>query len=809
MKRLPVYAGVAMISAGVLALQVIFTRIFSIMIWHHFTYLIVGVALLGGGAAGVFLAVRHWRHEVIRKRLAPLALAFSLSILLMLTIITFVQFDPLRTDDLGWTLTGLAIYFAGMFGMFILGGLVIAGAFSVWSYYAHRLYFADLLGAGVSTLLVAWLVHHLSAPTAILLVALLATVAAIFFGMPARWRWLAPAVVALQAALMLFSIVNPIYLPTPASKPLHWALESSNAQRPEYTRWNPVARVDVTPRVTIREPMIVGGVSRRYLSTALAGQTFDLNFVTLDGTSMTGLYAFDGDLTRFDFLRHAIISAPYLLSEAAPETLLIGVGGGVDILLARLYEARKIVAIDLNSDVVDLVVNRYADFTGNLASGVTEVFTAEGRSYLTSTEERFDVIQGIGLDNIAALNTGAYVLSESYLYTVEAFELALSRLTSHGVFSWTRAATDPPIETLRLVGLAAEALRRRGVADPAAHIVVVENDTNTAINLLVSPSPFTQKQVETLADWVQANEFEILHDPFTARATVYASYLNAEDPRLFEASYPFNIHPVSDDDPFYYNYFKWDRLWAGGARTGNLSARVPMGNIILLTMLGFSLLAATAFVILPLWRNQRKGLKTPGAGRMLTYFAALGVGYMFVQIVLIQRFTLFIGYPTLAITTTIFSMLAFSACGSLLGQRLFQVRSRLPVMILLVSALIVLYVVALPPIFAALLGLPDAARVFISMALIAPLAFFMGMPFPTGIRKVGETTPQLVPWAWGMNGVFSVLGSTVVIILSMSTNFTVALATAALLYGIAAWTASSLHLARTEETYAAAYSVAN
>lgn len=809
MKRLPIYAGVAMVSAGILALQVIFTRIFSIMIWHHFTYLIVGVALLGGGAAGVFLAVRRWSHRVIQQRLAPLTLAFSLSTLVMLVIVTFVHFDPLRTDDLGWTLVGLAIYFAGMFGMFMLGGLVIAGVFSVWSFYAHRLYFADLLGAGVSTLVVAWLIHRLSAPGAIMLVALLAATAAMLFGMPQRWRWVAPIVIAGQAALLIFAIVRPIYLPAPASKPLNWALAASGAVQPEYTQWNPVARVDVTPRVTIREPMIVGGVSRRYLSTALAGESFDLNFVTLDGTSMTGLYAFDGDLSRFDFLRHAIISAPYLLSEEAPSTLLVGVGGGIDILLARVYDASRIVAIDLNSDMVELVVKRYADFTGNLASGNTVVLTAEGRSFLTSTEERFDIIQGIGLDNIAALNTGAYVLSESYLYTVEAFELALGRLREHGIFSWTRAATDPPIETLRLVGLAAEALRRRGVTNPAAHIVVVENDTNTAINLLVSPSPLTQTQIDALTGWVRENEFEILHDPFTLRNTPYASYLNAENTRAFEADYPFNIYPVTDDHPFYYNYFKWDRLLAGGARSGNLSARAPMGNIILLAMLGFTLLAAATFIVLPLWRNQRKGLVTPGAGKMLTYFSALGLGYMFVQIVLIQRFTLFIGYPTLAITTTIFSMLAFSACGSLLGQRLFKVRTRLPMMIVVVSALILLYVVALPPLFAALLGLPDAVRVLVSMALIAPLAFFMGMPFPTGIRAVGEAAPQIVPWAWGMNGVFSVLGSTAVILLSMTTNFTIALATAALFYGVAAWMAPSLRLTRMEETYATAYSVAD
>lgn len=809
MNRLSVYVGVALVSASVLALQVIFTRIFSIMIWHHFTYLIVGVALLGGGAAGVFLAVRQWRHEVIRRRLGVIALAFSLSTLAMLVIISFVHFDPLRMNDLPRTVAGLAIYFAGLFTTFTLGGLVIAGAFSVWSYYAHRLYFADLLGASVSTLAVIWVVHALSAPSAIILVALLSAAAALLFGVKARWRWVTPAVLAGQSVLLIVSLVQPIYLPVPESKPLHWALQASGADRPEYMRWNPVARVDVTPSIEVDEPMIVGGVSQRYLANASADRDYRLHFVTLDGTSMTGLFEFDGDLSRFAFLQHAIISAPYLLSEAEPTTLLVGVGGGIDILLARLYDARRIVAIDLNSDVVDLVVNRYADFTGNLATGNTEVLTAEGRSFLTSTTEQFDVIQGIGLDNIAALNTGAYVLSESYLYTVEAFDLALNRLTPAGVFSWTRAATDPPIETLRLVGLAAEALRKRGIADPAAHIVVVENDTQSAINLLVSPSPFSAAQVERLEQWAEENGFPVLHDPFTLRETAYASYLTAENPRAFEEAYPFNIYPVTDDHPFYYNYFKWDRLLEGGARTGNLSARVPMGNIILLTMLVFTLIVAAIFVVLPLWRNQRAGLKTPNAGKMLTYFSALGLAYMFVQIVLIQRFTLFIGYPTLAITTTIFSMLIFSAVGSLVGRRLFGVESRLPAMILVISALISLYVFAMPPIFSALLGLPDMVRVVVSIVMIAPLAFFMGMPFPTGIRVVGQHTPVLVPWAWGMNGVFSVLGSTAVIIVSMFSNFTISLAAAALIYAMAAAVAPALHQTRTEETYAPAYSMAD
>ncbi|BCX02941.1 MAG: hypothetical protein KatS3mg053_0879 [Candidatus Roseilinea sp.] len=788
------FIGLALISASVLALQVIFTRIFSVMIWHHFTYLIVGIALLGGGASGVFLAMHRWRSEELTRRLGSLSLAFGMSVLITLLVITRFHFDPLRMSHLYSTILGLALYFACLFTVFLLGGMVIASAFSAWPHLSHRLYFADLLGASIATLSITWVVQAVGGPSALIVISLLATCAAgLFIVDRANWYKTVPVVAAAQLGILLLSLLRPVQLPIPESKSLYHALALSNTTTPEYTRWNPVARVDVTALAAVAEPMIVGGVSEVYLRRPDRVGEYSLRFVTLDGTSMTGLFKFDGDLSKFEFLRHAIIAAPYEIGPQSPRTLLIGIGGGIDILLAQQYGAREVVAIDVNSDVIDLVRNRYADLIGRLAASPnTYVFTAEGRSYLSRTDERFDIIQGIGLDNIAALNSGAYVLSESYLYTVEAFDLALNRLNEEGVFSWTRAVSEPPIETLRLTGLAAEALRRNGIDNPTNHIIVVENDRHSAINLLVARRAFTREQVERLKAWLDANQFRILHEPFQQLDTLYSQYLHASDPRAFEQAYAFNIYPVTDDHPFYYNYFKWDRLLERGAHRGDVSARIPIGNIILLAMFAFTLVTALLFVALPLWRNQRAGLRTPGAGGVLLYFSMLGIGYMFVQIVMIQRFTLFIGYPTLAITTVIFSMLLFSALGSIVAQKLVVSLTRLRLALVLVAFLIVSSAFLLPPIFEGLLGLEDTVRVLVSVILVAPLSFVMGMPFPTGLRAVGWRARQLVPWAWGMNGVFSVLGFTAVVLLSMATSFTVSLIGAALLYGLAAVAALAL-----------------
>jgi hypothetical protein len=796
-RALPKYLGLAIISGSVLALQVIFTRIFSIMIWHHFTYLVVGVALLGGGAAGTYLAIRQWDVEKLTRRVGKLALGFSLTALLNLIAITQVRFDPLRAAEIVPTLFGLAIYFVVLFATFFLGGLTIVSAFSLWAEEAHHLYFADLMGAGISTLAVVWLVHTIGGPSAIVFIAFLALLASFLFGiqLSSLWKPILALIVLGQVGLFIWTLVNPIQLPVPQSKSLNWAMEIVGVDRPEYTRWNPVARVDVLPPVNIKEPMIVGGISSVYLNSPKFQEQaeYQLQFVTLDGTSMTGLYKFDGDLSHFEFLRHAIISAPYQVSVVRPTTLNIGVGGGLDILLARLYNAKHITAIDLNSDVIALLNGPYADFTGQLADDPnTTIATAEGRSFLTSDSAQYDLIQGIGLDNIAALSSGAYVLSESYLYTLEAFELALEHLTPQGIFSWTRNTSNPPSEMLRLTGLAAEALQRQGVANPAQHIAIIANDTDTTVTLLVSRAPFTEVAIERLRDWAEANQFPILHNPFERKDTIYADYLYASDPRAFEDAYVFNIFPVTDDHPFYYNYFKWSNLYLSNSYEGSVSQRFPIGNLILLSMLVFSMITAILFIVYPLLRYKRNGLKTPHAIPTLIYFSLLGLGYIFVEIVLIQRFTLFIGYPTYAITTTIFSMLTFSAIGSLVSRKILKTSNHLFITSLAVTALILLYIVGLPPLFELLLRLPDTARMLLSIVFIAPLAFVMGMPFPTGLYRLGLQARSLVPWAWGMNGVFSVLGSVLVILTSMLTNFTTALTGAALFYGLAAVVSSSL-----------------
>ena len=782
------YIGLALVAGSLLFLEVTFTRIFSIMIWYHFAYLIIGIALLGGGAAGTYLAVWQWDVKTISRRIGKLALLLSLSILLSLLIINIIQFDPLDSQSsMLLNLFGLASYFGAIFLIYFLGGLVVAGIFRCWGEDVHQLYFADLIGAGISALIALWLIQKLTGPGSLVLAALMILVASLIFwtkenGLNKNMLWV---IFALELVLFInISAINPINLPVPNSKELGRLMSMVGVEKPEQTFWNPVARIDVLPVFESQTPWIIGGISSSYHFPE--NVTYQQRFVTLDGTSMTVLFQYDGDRSRFDFLDHTIISAPYKVAPSKPKVLNIGVGGGLDIILAKKYNARHITAVELNSDIVNLVENTYSEFVGNLAqSPDTRIVVAEGRSFLLQTNETYDIIQGIGLDNFAALNGGAYVLSESYLYTVDSVELALSKLTPNGVFAWTRTVYTPPREMLRLTGIAAEALRNMGIANPALHIAVIANEDGKYATMMVSAQPFRENVINEFRQWVEDNHFIWLHDPLLTLDTPFAEYLLTDFPRAYEQDYPFNIFPVTDENPFFYNYFKWTNLVFIFNDEGDVNLRFPLGNIVILVMLGFSGIAAGFFIIYPLLRYERRGLKIPYALQMLIYFSLLGVGYIMVEIVLIQRFTLFIGYPSQAIATTIFGLLVFSAIGSLVGKRFVTSNRSLQYALLLVVLMLILYNLGLPSLLRILLAATEETRIFLSIIFLAPVGLAMGIPFPTGLYQLGLRAQVLIPWAWGVNGVFSVLGSVLVILLSMQFNFTTTFYVAALFYLLA------------------------
>lgn len=781
--------GLGLLSGSMIALEVVFTRVFSITIWYHFAYLVIGIALLGYGAAGTYLAMFNSKNKLDINKLPAFVFILGLLITVNLFVILQIRIDPLGGKAaLMNAVLGLGFYFITVFSIFFLGGLIIVFIFNTWNQQTYRLYFADLLGASLGTLVVTWLVRSLGGINAILALATIILFVGIMFSslLSPRWRvGFMLASIGCGGFLFYLMMTQQVQLPVAHSKELWGAMKAVGVDKPEYTRWNPVARVDVLPPIEFNESfqwIIFGGLSANAFEVQGTGQHL-MRFVTLDGTSITAMHEFNGDLSKYNFLNQTIVNAPYLLIPEQPSVLLIGVGGGLDILLARTHHANHITAVELNSDVVNLLEGPYADFSGHLADDPkTDIVVAEGRSYLLSEQKKYDLIQGIGVDNFAALNGGAYVLSESYLYTVDAMESIINHLSDDGVYSWTRFINDPPRETLRLSGLAAEALRRNGVTKPYEHIAIISNENNDSGTLLVSRLPMDYDKVQFLRNWASENRFNILQDPYIDTNTVYAEYLRSDNPRKFETEYPYNISPVTDDNPFFYNYFKWSNLIVQGGESGDLNTRLPIGNLVLLALLGFSSVAAVIFIVFPLMKYRRESLRVPNSFSKLGYFSMLGLGYIFVEIIFIQRFTLFVGYPTRAITTTIFAMLFFSSLGSLMAKSFCHSILDHRRILLILCALILAYIIGLKMVINTLLGLSDITRILLTVILIAPVGFLMGMPFPIGLDKISSQRMGLLPWVWGVNGVFSVMGTALVPFISMQVNFTFSLICANLFY---------------------------
>jgi hypothetical protein len=440
--------------------------------------------------------------------------------------------------------------------------------------------------------------------------------------------------------------------------------------------------------------------------------------------------------------------------------------------------------VEVNPHIAELLTGRYHGFTGRVFSDPrVELVVAEGRHFLSTTSERFDAIQLSGVDTFAALSSGAYALAEAYLYTVEAVGDFLDHLAPGGLLSYSRYEFEPPRETIRNVSNMIEALRRRGVPDPAGRLMVVAG--KEWANCMVKPDGFTAEEKEAVRRSTAALGFRVSYDPDRPGHDAYDRLVRAgpEERAAFLRDYAYDVSPVLDDRPFFFQYFKPRTLLRpppGVDLRRDWPVVVPTGLLTLAVTLVLLTLLSALLILAPL-----RGRVGAGAGArrgaVFGYFAALGLGFLFVEITLMQAFTVFLGNPTYALSVVLFTLLSSSAVGSALTQGRDARLTLLALPPVLVAAAFGLRA-ALP----ALLGLPLAGRIACTMALLAPLGLLLGTAFPQGIRRLAGAAPALVPWAFAVNACFTVLGSASAVLLALLAGFRVPMIAAALLYALAA-----------------------
>lgn len=784
------YLGILLISIATLSLEVSLTRVFSVSLWYHFGFLVISLALLGFGASGTLLAICPvFSRGKTQVWLSLFSAAFSLAVLFAYFITLALPVDPYLVLWDWSQLLYLSIYYLAWGIPFLAAGSTVGLAIKQFSGEVGRIYASSLLGSALGCLSPILAIPVLGGPGILILSALLGLAASFAFGFYFRTRRVAIAIPSL--ALIATLIFFPSKLPLPISeyKGLSMALILPDA-RTLMTEWSPISRVDVIESQYIR---LAPG-----LSFSFRGEIPPQMALAIDGNGLSPITRFEGNVEILEFTDYLSSSLAFHLKER-PDVLIIGPGGGLDILAALYNNAREVMAVELDPVIARAVGERFSSFAGGLYQlPQIKVKIAEGRSFIRRTHESYDIIQISLLDSFAATAAGVSSLNENYLYTVEAFRDYYNRLKPGGILSITRWLRLPPRDEVRIFATALEALESLGLSQPRAHLAFIRSWSNATI--LLKQDPFVVAELNKIRRFVEERSFDLVYLPDLREEElnrfnrlewpyyyqVVNNLLNKERREEFYQKYLFDIKPATDDKPFFFHFFKLKSI---GFFLKNLGRQyIPLGEwgyLVLLAALSQALLVSLLLVLLPLmlWKGCPRG-----GARSLFYFAVLGMGFMFIEIVLIQKFVLFLGHPTYAITVILFSLLLFSGMGSYISAYLpFPPRSRIRAAITGVSFLSLLYLWALPWIFQSFIGEALWVRVMLTLLLLAPLGLFMGVPFPSGIEILERTLPALIPWAWGINGAASVIASILAILVAVSLGFRAVLVLAVLVYLAGLW----------------------
>jgi SAM-dependent methyltransferase len=776
---------VFLLAMAVLSLEVALTRVFSFIMYHHFTYLVISVAMLGFGAAGTYLTIRNPIESLLdeNRLLAKMALLFGLTTLAAIVFIPRIHFYPLDVyfyKDYSNLLSMLVIIVLTAMPFFF-GGACIAYIITSAAERVNRVYFADLTGAAIGCLLVLLLVNTIGAIAACFISAAIAILVA---SIVAKRRRILHFIVLLVVVAATFVVARKNILPlyVPRHKQMF-----GKERLVEKVKWDLTARLDVTKPAQAYYSF-GGALSREY-----TGPPQNVRVIYQDATALTGIVQPTPTPAETPSLGYYLQGAPYKIKPQA-DTLVIGCGGGPDILIALHNQARKVVGVDINPKMIDLLYE-YREFANNVfQQDDVELIKAEGRHFLSRDHRKFDVIQLSGVDTSAAQASGAYALSENFIYTVEAFEQYLEHLKEGGIVNFSR---PPGWQTLKIITMWMAVFDRRQVQTPYKHVIILNGNGLHRLKVgdswiveegpwsqtLVKNTPFTEDEVQAITQWTERLGFEVVYDPYSQRGNEYEKLILADSRqrnRLIDENTR-NIKPCLDDRPFYFQYYRWkDLLQMGLIIKGGVHA--PMALLILLGSLIIVAVLSGVFIIYPLYRHSPVA-KRGGRAGIFVYFAALGLGFILLEVVLLQKLTVFLGGPTYSMSITLFTVLLTSGVGSFLSQNWSARPFRLlaiviPLLIVAVGVELALLGYAVPR----LMYLSHPLRAMASVVMIAPLGLLMGMPFPAGLRYVSNYRPELSPWAWGINACATVLGSVLCVLISSLAGFTVVLLLSAVVY---------------------------
>jgi hypothetical protein len=777
-------------------LQVIQTRILSVVTWYHLAFFTISMAMFGLTAGAVWVYVRRDRftEKTVSFDLSHYSAAFAvttaLCLMIQMTLSPIVRYSVASV----WTWAELALCLAIPF---VFSGIVVSLALTRSPFPIGRVYGVDLVGAAAGCLGVLFLLDHTDAPSAILWVSVIAATGTLFFagsavGTAPPTRPFLHVLLRHRITIFLVLLVCAIFngLTDYGFQPLVVKGRFEGPQNPIFLEWNSFSRIAVYPMEATTPYM--WGPSPRFPSEYF---TVEQRRLHIDGDAGTVATRFTGNLKDVEFLKFDVTNLAYHL-PGRERAAIIGVGGGRDILSAAVFGYRDITAVEINPIFVKLLTEEpgFANFTNITQLEGVKLVVDGGRSWFLQTGKTFDVIQMTLIDTWAATGAGAFSFSENGLYTVEAWKVFLKRLSPQGVFSMSRWFTqEEPEETARMLSLAVAALLELGMTEPERHIFLATS--NNIATLIVSRQPFSPSDLTALNETISLYQYKVfVHPSAESSFDMFESIVTAksrDELEEYTSNQEFDLTPATDDRPFFFNQLPFNKALEtlsvaksfvgheaepGGVRYGNL---IATATLIVLFVVSMVLVLLT--IVMPL----RGGIRN--AGRKLVvggtlYFLLIGIGFMVVEIGLLQRMSVFLGHPA-SLSVVLFTVILSNGVGSFLSDIFVLDRGwKFATWSLMTGGYLIALPYWLPDVLLAYGSNSLSLRAILCVATIAPAGLLMGFGFPTGMRLVSTIDRTPTPWFWGISGAAGVLASVVAVATSIAFGISTTLIMGAICY---------------------------
>jgi len=757
------FAGIFLIALSGLVLEVSITRIFSAAIWYHFAFVAVSVALVGLGASG--LVVQYHVKKLKGKWAENLTILSAWGITIFIPITLFVM------HVLASQVMYLPLFMILFSVPFFLVGIIISAAFNAFASVAGRLYAADLIGASAGALLVVLFLVLTGGEGATLIVGLIAAIGATIFSRIAKntkkivvslmFVAFAMSLIFLNYATQIFAIPTD---PT-AQKDLPIYLREHPGSKIVKTEWNSFSRIDV----------VEGGTG----GEGLVAKVF------IDGGAGTNIISWDGKIESRQELSNWMQYLPFKMMQE-PKVLVIGSGGGRDVVASLVSGSKDVTSVEINPIIYE-TVKKYGERAGNVYSHeFVKSYVDEGRSFITRSSDKYDIIYVPFVDTWASVSSGGLSVSENFLYTLEGFQQYYDHLTDKGKIVTVRWLIDAP----RFVSTYAKLLEQNGIPRDQLyrHLIMVTSDSYTqdpSVTMVIfSKAPFTDDEIKFLSQSFSQYDYKPILLPGQVMREPYSALLNGEiNLDQFYDMFKTKVYPVTDDNPYFLSFEK------------------PLPSAVEILLYG-SIGIVAIFLLVPFsWIRRGRGIARGGGvgqteinsekselriAAVIPYFAALGVGFILIELALLQKLILLMGNPTMTFALLLFTLLLSSGAGSLLSTRIAKNTMRNLVFVIGgIAGIGILYTFFLPSIIYSTIAEPIEVKAAVSIAILAPIGFLMGMPLPTGMRLLKVHRPDYIPWMWAINGAFSVLGAVLAIALGIMYGSSLAMVLGISIYLIA------------------------